>query len=114
MEKPLVLESKTNSNRATPPYIQCDQAELDTLIAKFSARVDWADPQVESLNTRTEPSYSFVDDQQGNEVWDDDQEAVNWAFEMLRISPDSAMLIFVNHDSGDELFCVYDQAATAA
>ncbi|HDM8060755.1 hypothetical protein [Vibrio harveyi] len=100
------LEAKTNSDRDIPSHAVVNVIELDTLICWAKSVIDWeTNKALLSLKISDLPDCSLINSDGSD--WGGTQ----WEQTATDVNHHSCTLLWVNDDTGDELFFVYDQNA---
>lgn len=107
MANHILLEARTNSHLDIPAFGKFDKDQLDEYISIFGKAVNWMVDHVLSVDVSALPDFEFIEE--GDEVWDND-ESNNWGQTLTSITPNSATMLFVHSDTGDELFFEYTRS----
>lgn len=110
MESRLSLQAQTNSDDITPEYALFNPIELDHLIEKAKAILDWGDTSIKYIAIVQDVECDFID---GDGDVNNDRYP-QWSPSVLHVNQYGVNIVFEHHDSGHEMFFEYAPKHKAA
>ncbi len=104
MARRLSLQAQTNSDDITPEYALFNPKELDQLIEKAKAILDWGDASIKYIAIVQDVECDFID---GDGDVNNDRYP-QWSPSVLHVNQYGVNIVFERHNSGHELFFQYD------